>query len=71
MQQLWGMIRAMQVIVTEMLIEVPTPAHTFVFFQGCMKVAQLDIFDGATFYEKAFRFKETKPLNPKYELLDM
>jgi hypothetical protein len=39
MQQLWGMIRAMQMIVTEFLIRVPTPGHTFVFFQGCMKIA--------------------------------
>ena len=35
MQQLWGMIRAMQFIILSFLVRVPTPAHTFTFFQGC------------------------------------
>ena len=35
MQQLWGMIRAMQFIILTYLVKVPTPAHTFKFFQGC------------------------------------
>jgi hypothetical protein len=59
MQQLWGMIRAMQFIILCFLIKVPTPGHTHKFFEGCAAFAQMDILDGKTLYEKMFEFKET------------
>lgn len=46
MQQLWGMIRALQMIVLSALIRTPLPSHCFIFFQGCMMFAQMDILDG-------------------------
>jgi hypothetical protein len=39
MQQLWGMIRAMQMIILIALIKTPQPAHTFTFLKGCMMFA--------------------------------
>jgi len=57
------MIRAMQMIVLCALVRVPTPAHTFMFFSGCMMFAQMDVLDGYGWYSKWFVFKETSPLN--------
>jgi hypothetical protein len=71
MQQLWGMIRAMQYIILCFLIRVPTPGHTHGFFEGCASFAQMDILDGKTLYEHLFRFKETAPLNANYETMDI
>jgi hypothetical protein len=59
MQQLWGMIRAMQFIILSFLIKVPTPSHTHKFFEGCAVFAQMDILDGKGLYENWFDFKET------------
>ena len=39
MQQLWGMIRALQTIVICQLVRVPTPSIAFAFFTGCMLFA--------------------------------
>ena len=39
MQQLWGMIRALQMIILTALVRTPIPAATFMFFQGCMMFA--------------------------------
>ena len=50
MQQLWGMIRAMQIIILAGLIEIPMPAHALVFMKGCMSFAQMDVFDGSGLY---------------------
>ena len=71
MQQLWGMIRAMQFIILTFLVRVPTPAHTFKFFAGCAVFAQMDILDGKGFYSEWFDFKHTEPLNDNYELMDI
>ena len=71
MQQLWGMIRAMQMIVLGALVRVPTPAHTFLFFTGCMIFAQMDVLDGQGLYEILFEFKDTKPLSQNFELFGL
>ena len=39
MQQLWGMIRALQMIILTARVRTPIPAATFMFFQGCMMFA--------------------------------
>ena len=67
MQQLWGLIRAMQMILLSALVETPIPIHTFLFFQGCMTFAQIDIFDGGVLYEKWFDFQETSTLSGMFE----
>jgi len=36
MEHLWGMIRALQMIVLSTLIDMPMPALTLKFFQGCI-----------------------------------
>jgi len=69
MQKLWGMLRALQTIILLALVRVPTPVHTFLFFQACILFASMDILDGAAWYEEWFIFKETSALNPNYELL--
>lgn len=46
MQQLWGMIRALQMVIFYCLLKIPMPAHTFQFFEVCMLFAKQDIFDG-------------------------
>ena len=71
MQQLWGMIRALQMIVLSALIRVPLPAHCFMFFQGCMMFAQMDILDGQGFYKKWFKFRETTPHSEMFEMMDI
>ena len=32
MQQLWGMIRALQMVILSALIRIPVPSHAFLFF---------------------------------------
>lgn len=67
MQQLWGMIRAMQTIILAVLVQIPMPGHTLIFMQGCMNFAQMDLLDGAEYYEKMFEFKPTNPLDYNFE----
>ena len=67
MQQLWGMIRAMQTIILAGLIDIPMPAHALVFMKGCMSFAQMDVFDGSGLYAQVFDFKPTEPLTPNFE----
>jgi hypothetical protein len=57
MQQLWGMIRAMQIIVYMGLITYPAPGHTTFFMQGCMLFAQMDVMDGGIIFDMIFTFK--------------
>jgi hypothetical protein len=71
MQQLWGMIRALQMIVLCHLVRVPTPSIAYMFFSGCMLFAQMDVLDGKEFYTKWFSFKKTAPLNSNFELFDI
>ena len=69
MQQLWGMIRALQMIILSALVRTPIPAVTFMFFQGCMMFAQMDIFDGQGWYEQWFEFKETTMHSEMFEMM--
>ena len=71
MQQLWGLIRAMQFLILGFLIRVPLPGHAFKFFEGCAQVAQLDIFDGAALYDEWFTVIETEPLNFNFDIFDI
>ena len=60
------MIRSLKLIVLLGLIKATLPGHTFEFFNGCMQVAQMDIFDGAGLYEKWFTFKETSSVSDNF-----
>ena len=61
LQFLFGMIRAVQMIVMSGLIEINVPSHMLMFITMCMKVAQMDIFDGNFIYSKLFDFFITPP----------
>ena len=67
MQQLWGMIRAMQMIILCAVVKVSFPAHTYLFFQGCMLFAKMDVLSGESFFNTYFLLKKTKPLNSNFE----
>lgn len=62
MQQLWGMIRALQLIFMSSLININQPPHTVLFFKICMVFAQMDILNSEEFYEERLTFKHTEPL---------
>lgn len=67
MQMLWGMIRAMQTIILAVLVKIPLPGHAFLFMQGCMNFAQIDLLDGEDYFEMIFSFKPTEPYNHNFE----
>lgn len=69
MQQLFSMIRAMQLIVYHGLIRIPLPGNLLVFLKACMLFAQMDVFDASKFYEKTFDFAKTQPINQNFNLL--
>ena len=67
MQLLYGLVRSMQLIITLSLKKVPLPAHTRVFFQGAILFANMDLLSGEDFYENNFQFRETQPLNDRFD----
>ena len=71
MQQLWGTIRAVQMIVLIALVKVNLPINTFIFFQGCVVIADMDVMDGQTFFEDNFEFYPTPPLNDNFEFFKL
>ena len=58
-------------IILSTLIRTPIPASTFIFFQGCMTFAQIDIFDGQNYYDEWFNFAETSPHSDMFEMMDI
>lgn len=56
-------------IVFNGLVNNPAPPNVSVFMLVCMEMAQFDLFDFQKVYEVAFEFKETTPLNEKYEFV--
>jgi hypothetical protein len=66
MEHLWGMIRALQMIILSVLVQIQLPAHTFIFFQGCVLLAAMDVFMGESIIEAAMRFRETEPINDNF-----
>jgi len=57
-------------IVLIALVQIPIPAPTLVFFQGCIIVANLDVMGGEDWYEANLRFAETAPLNQLFGMGD-
>ena len=51
MNELWGMIRALQYIVLLTLVNVTFPPEALLFFKGAIVFASLDIFEGEQTYE--------------------
>ena len=59
MQQLWGMIRAIQMITLSATIRVSIPALMMLYMTICIEFAKMDIFSGEKYYEYYLKFKET------------
>jgi hypothetical protein len=66
MQELWGMIRALQMISLSALINVNIPTHLHIYLSICVVFAQMDIFSGEALYEAYLTFKETKPPSEQF-----
>jgi hypothetical protein len=44
MQELWGMIRALQMILISIIVDVPIPPIAYIFFLICLEFAGMDIY---------------------------
>ena len=67
MAELWGMIRAMQLLVLPGLLSVLYPAHLQHFFATAAAIAALDPLYAERLYEELFTFKETGPINQRFD----
>ena len=66
MQQLWGMIRSLQMIALSALVNVGYPINLFIFLQICILFANMDILSSEERYEKYLKFIETDPMNDAF-----
>jgi hypothetical protein len=67
MDQLWGLIRALKLIVLSHLIMAPIPANAYFFFKIAIDIQVLDLFFGEKIYEALFDFKDTTSMNKKFD----
>ena len=54
MQQLFGMIRVIQVIILTALMNIVFPPNAAAFFQGAISFATMDVLSGEEIYKKIF-----------------
>ena len=66
-QQLFGMIRLIQILLLSAIMAIVYPAHLTLFYSFCVSFAGMDVLQGATIYEATFQFKETSPPSPTFE----
>ena len=66
MQQLWGMIRAVQMMSLSALVNVKIPVNLFIFLGICIGFSQMDIYQGEEIYANNLVFKETGPVNDAF-----
>ena len=57
----------MQMILLSMLTNVSYPAMTYIYFQGAILFAGMDVFSGEAFYEKHLVFQPTDPINARFD----
>jgi len=50
--QLWSTIRALQMIILIILIDIFIPVNSLIFFQACIKIAEMDLMQGEKIYEE-------------------
>ena len=50
-----------------MVMDIPFPSHAFLFFQGAILFAKMDILSGEDFYAAHFTFQETDPINERFD----
>eukprot|EP00356_Strombidium_inclinatum_P000932 CAMPEP_0170510854 /NCGR_PEP_ID=MMETSP0208-20121228/65987_1 /TAXON_ID=197538 /ORGANISM="Strombidium inclinatum, Strain S3" /LENGTH=217 /DNA_ID=CAMNT_0010794345 /DNA_START=2269 /DNA_END=2922 /DNA_ORIENTATION=- len=70
MQHLWGLIRAVQLIVLTALMEITFPGNAAEFYKRAILFASMDILSGEELYEQIFSFRRTPPLSAKFEEMD-
>jgi hypothetical protein len=66
MQQLWGMIRAVQMMALSALVNINLPVNLFIFLAICINFSQMDIYQGEEIYANNLEFKETEPINDAF-----
>lgn len=67
LQMFWLLIRSMRFMILSLLILVPLPSHAQQFFEGCMSMAQLDVFNGKQVYSSSLDIVEILPLNDRFD----
>mmetsp|Transcript_35501 Transcript_35501/g.54310 ORF Transcript_35501/g.54310 Transcript_35501/m.54310 type:complete len:163 (+) Transcript_35501:257-745(+) len=73
-QQLFGTIRLIQILLLSAVLQVVYPAHLNLFYSNCIVFAEMDILQGPLWYSKWFSFRYTEPLNltfAKFEISDL
>ena len=66
MQELWGMIRAVQMIALSALVQINFPVNLFLFLGICINFASMDILQAEEIYANNLEFKETEPINDAF-----
>jgi hypothetical protein len=66
MEQLWGMIRAVQMMALSALVNLKIPVNLFIFLGICIRFSQMDIYQGEEIYANNLVFKETEPINDAF-----
>ena len=66
--QLIGMIKTLQFINMQLMLNYKYRARMLLFISYCVQAAELDILQGQKIYEAVFDFKETDPFNEAFEL---
>lgn len=69
--QLWGMIRALQMMVLSVIINVPQLPHVSSFYDIIIELATMDIFHGEDLMAMLWNFKETSMLSTQFDLFGM
>ena len=69
MSQLWGIVRAMQMIALLALVDVFYPPNAFLFLSKMIDIAGFDILSGDHIHEALLTFKETPPFSDGFDAL--
>lgn len=59
LQNLWSLIRTLQVSLYMALVEYSYPAHTTMFMGVMVEIAELDLLNGEAIYQAIFSFADT------------
>ena len=69
--QLLSLIRQLQLMVLQSVLNIVYPAQLVFFYQICVTFAGIDLLDGPSYYEIWFTFQETPALNDAFDLYDI
>ena len=54
LMELWGLVRALQLLIMASLLRIPLPAHVNQFYDILLYVASMDLFQGETIIGENF-----------------